>query len=589
LCQKARGDIEIIAVLDGYWPTRIADDKRVHYIHFTKPRGMRPGLNAACAIATGDYVMKLDAHCMVSEGFDVVLAETCRENWVCVPRRKRLDGENWCVQEDGRVDINYLFIDLSNDGLNGKQWHQKNVNRSLDAIRIDDLIAAQGSFYFMRRAWWHEMELLDVEHYGTFRKDPQEVIFKTWTSGGRCVRVKDAWYAHLYKGRKYGRGYSNSRRDWDQGDEYVKQWWTDSAWGKQKIPLCDIIRERFADMPGWEDHEWTKGARKERPVRKLPRTYQVLKLPNGDYFTRPRPGREQSRFWNEGKWDTFVAPLLPGDPAEQTLIEMGTEVGLFLKMAKDHGYRNVIGIEKDKTPVAIAGQYRDTIGYDYRVMKRSLGNKFHEPGTFNIDELPCADVTLISNFHYHIDLNSWIKYVDRLRGKSVYVLLVSVAESHGHRWLPGATLDQVRTYFADWKEVATVENVRQEGDSDPRPLYSVLFKNPLLRRMPFSEMSHRGGEGDMGIRKLTEQVLTNEEIDLKQTAIYEDWRRREPKWSERTLLAWCASKLQVVKLVVSDDGIRDPVLMTGNKIADGHHRRVILQALGYNSVIVRLV
>ena len=260
LCAKARGDVEIIAVLDGYWPERISDDKRVHYLHWTKGRGMRAALNAGVELARGDFVMKLDAHCMVSEGFDVVLAETCQENWVCVPQRHRLDPENWCINDNGRPPINYLYIDLSNDGLNGKYWRKKCADRSLDAVRVDDIIICQGSCYFMRKAHWQRLGLLDEANYGTFRKDPQEVFFKTWTSGGRCVRVKDAWYAHLHKGRKYGRMYHLDKTDYHKGDEYVKAWWTDSAWDeRQTIPLGKVFA-RFPDMPGWQDHPWMRNA-----------------------------------------------------------------------------------------------------------------------------------------------------------------------------------------------------------------------------------------------------------------------------------------------------------------------------------------
>ena len=119
------------------------------------------------------------------------------------------------------------------------------------------------------------MELLDEENYGTFRKDPQEVTFKCWTYGGRCVRVKDAWYAHLHKGRKYGRGYSASKRDHLKGDEYVKQWWTNSAWPKQKIPLEKIFA-KFPDMPGWQDHEWMKGEKTAVNVQQLPNPYRMI-------------------------------------------------------------------------------------------------------------------------------------------------------------------------------------------------------------------------------------------------------------------------------------------------------------------------
>ena len=256
LCAKAQGPLEVIAILDGYWPERISEDKRVHYVHHTKPRGMRAGLNEGVELARGEFVMKLDAHCMVSPGFDVVLARTCQPDWVCVPTRHRLDAENWCINDGNRPPINYQFIDLSNDGLNGKEWRERNADRSLDAVRVADIISCQGSCYFMRRDHWQAMGLLDEEHYGTFRKDPQEVMFKTWTSGGRCVRVKDAWYAHLHKGRRYGRMYSMDMRDYRKGDEFVKAWWTDSAWDeRQAIPLRQVFR-RFSDMPGWADHPW---------------------------------------------------------------------------------------------------------------------------------------------------------------------------------------------------------------------------------------------------------------------------------------------------------------------------------------------
>ena len=250
--RNARGDIEVIAVLDGYWPPaeELVDDPRVIYLHRAVARGMRAALNSGVAIANGAYVMKLDAHCMVGEGFDMVLAETCQDDWVCVPTRLRLDAENWCVNEDGRHPINYLRLDTSNDGLDFKEWREKNRDRSLDAVSVDDIMCCQGSCYFVRKAHWERLGLLDEEHYGTFRKDPQEVCFKTWLSGGRVVRVKSTWYAHLHKGKRYGRMYSADTADWRKGDEYVKRWSTDSAWDERQTRPFRWLLERFQDMPG---------------------------------------------------------------------------------------------------------------------------------------------------------------------------------------------------------------------------------------------------------------------------------------------------------------------------------------------------
>jgi hypothetical protein len=549
---------------------------------------MRAALNAGVAIAKGKFVMKLDGHCMVSEGFDEVLAGVCRDNWVCFPTRHRLDPIEWAINDGGRPPINYQYINSANDSLDGKEWRQKNRDRSLDAVRVDDLISAQGSTYFMHRDWWYELGLLDEENYGTFRKDPQEVIFKTWTYGGRCVRVKDCWYAHLHKGRKFGRGYSASKSDHRKGDEYVKQWWTDSAWPKQKIPLREIFA-KFTDMPGWENHEWMREA-KTVTIQQLPRTYQYLEVA-GKPFTRTPTDRTGSRFWNEGKWENFVAPLLPKDCTDQTLIEMGCDAGLFLKMATDRGFRHVVGVEKNKTPYRAGLVYRDAIGYDYTLLKRKLGGEFGESGNFDIDELPLADVTLMSTFHYHLGINAWYKYLDRLVTKTCYALIVSNPKTKRFHWRVMGQLGYLQKYFAGWEQVHVIDDVPQEGDPKPRELFSVLFKSPHLRRVPIDDVTTRSGAsyGTEAIQKLTERLAAGEEnIDVTTTALYADWAKRKSRWSARALRRFVQGKHDLAKSII-ENGLKEPILVQKDtlKLSDGGHRLVILKTLGHRSVIVR--
>ena len=248
---KTKLKTEIIVVLDGYWPDWVNEYPGVHYVHFGAPRGMRAALNAGMDIAKGEYVMKLDGHCMVAEGFDKVLAETCADNWVCVPTRHRLDAENWCINNEGRPPINYMYSSMA-AGLGGEQWKDKNRNLNLETERVVNAIALQGSCYFMRKSFWNELELLDDTNYGSSGREAQEVAFKAWTSGGACVRVKDTWYAHLHKGKRYGRGYNLSRSEWDKSNRYALNWFTNTAWPKQKISLQRIIDEHFPDMPEYD-------------------------------------------------------------------------------------------------------------------------------------------------------------------------------------------------------------------------------------------------------------------------------------------------------------------------------------------------
>jgi hypothetical protein len=424
-------------------------------------------------------------------------------------------------------------------------------------------------------------------------------MFKAWTTGGRCVRVKDAWYAHLYKGKRYGRGYSTSKRDWHKGDEFVKQWWTDSAWDKQKIPLREIFA-RFPGMPGWDDHEWMQEqpkaqpaqpkAQPKTPVKRLPNLYQYLEV-NGEPFSRPNPDRANSRFWNEGKWNNFIEPLLPEDCAEQTFVEMGCDAGLFLKMAKDKGYGRVIGVEKNSTPVKEGRRFRDAIGYDYELIKRTLGSKFHEEGSFDIDELPVADVTLMSTFHYYIDINAWTKYIDRLKAKTCSVLIVSRPKLKEDRWMAKASLEAVRGYFHDWSEAGLIENVSTENDSKPRDLYSVMFRNPVVRRVPISDINPRKMRGypmHEAQADLAKRIASGEEFDLFATDYYQAWQTRKTgDWSERAIRRFVQLKADVM-VDVRDNGLKDPILVdAGLQLADGGHRLLMLKEMGHKSVIVR--
>ena len=254
LLAKAHGEIEIIPILDGYWPDPpIVNDPRVVLLHRGKSRGMRNGINSAVAIAKGDYIMKIDAHCMVSDGYDVELAKNCEPNWVVIPRRKRLDAENWAIQDVGKPDVDYEYLsfpdnpsDFGGPGLNGRIWTERIVERK--EITLDENLSFQGSCWFLRRDYFYKLELMDEANYGTFWNEAQEIGFKSWLSGGKVMTNKNVWYAHLHKGKKYGRGYNLDYSQLPIGATYTKKWMTNSAWSKQTIPFENLI-ERFWPLP----------------------------------------------------------------------------------------------------------------------------------------------------------------------------------------------------------------------------------------------------------------------------------------------------------------------------------------------------
>ena len=267
LLVKSTQEIEVIAVLDGYWPDEIVEDDRVHYIHFTQSIGMRGCINAGVAMAQGKYIMKTDGHCMFEKGFDTILKQEHQDNWVQIPRRKRLEPETWTLRDVEKPDMDYMFLTYPNDDkewggreFSGREWREKNKNESLKAVLIDDAMSFQGSCWFMTKEYFEWLELMDEDSYGSFWKEAQEIGFKCWLSGGRVVRNKKTWYAHLHKGKKYGRGYRLNKSGNDEHRINIEKWLNKKAWHKQKHPMSYLIR-KFPDCPMWteeriKESEW---------------------------------------------------------------------------------------------------------------------------------------------------------------------------------------------------------------------------------------------------------------------------------------------------------------------------------------------
>jgi len=260
LIEKAEGDIEIIAVIDGDWPkVPIKDDPKVILIHHFK-RGMRNAINEAVRIAKGKYIMKCDGHCLFDKGFDVKLAADCEPNWLSVPTRYSLDGEKWKKRPEKKA-INAMFLLPPNKRPEdaGRFWDAGFVgvvwkNKENDEL-IEDLMTFQGSCWFMHRELFFEIECMDDKNYGTFTREAQELGCKVWLSGGRVIRNKKTWYAHLHKGKQYGRGYHLARQDIQKGSEFITDYWPNNRWPKQTRKLKWLI-DHF-NPPGWEDYEWT--------------------------------------------------------------------------------------------------------------------------------------------------------------------------------------------------------------------------------------------------------------------------------------------------------------------------------------------
>ncbi len=272
---NATGEIEVFPVLDGYEPPaeEIIEDPRVHYLRLPLGDGQchkRHGINLMVDICHGEYVMSLDAHCMVAKGFDEQLAKDHQPNWVQVPRRHRLDAENWCPQTqiDDRppIDYEYLMFPFNyhrisgspkepkkdyHPALHGFKWDARTLARK--NIPIDDTMIIQGSCWFMTREHFRNMDLMQIEGFSGWGQEGEEISFKTWLSGGQVMTNKNTWYAHLHKGPKYGRMYFMSKESIKECNKYSFDFWVNNRWPK-RIHDFEWLIEKFWPLPNWPEN-----------------------------------------------------------------------------------------------------------------------------------------------------------------------------------------------------------------------------------------------------------------------------------------------------------------------------------------------
>jgi len=252
LLAKSRGEIEVIAVLDGYWPDPpLPEHPNLILLHQETARGMRAAINAAAGVATGKYLLKCDAHCLFAEGFDETLKVDCDDDWVVIPRRYSLDAENWATFPKTPIDYEYLRYPYYKDGevgIHGTIWPERARTRA--EVLVDENMAFQGSCWFMPKRYFDWMGGMSEVGYGTFIGEPQEIGNKAWLSGGKIMTNKKTWYAHLHKGKTYGRGYSINKSELVRGNVYSVDFWINNRWEKRKYDYAWLV-EHFWPVPSY--------------------------------------------------------------------------------------------------------------------------------------------------------------------------------------------------------------------------------------------------------------------------------------------------------------------------------------------------
>lgn len=295
---NASSKTECVVVLDGYdssWPNQpLPINSRLTVIHHRKSIGQRAATNEAARVATGEYVMKLDAHCALDENFDEKLLATFEPHWTVVPAQFNLLVFHWQCKRCGWLkdqspkpdrckNCNSRYLKQvkqwrPRDGSDGTDVDRKGGRRRayLESWRFDskleyhpggwgellqrdgikgqpihDTMSLLGACWAMRRERYYEIEPCD-EKYGSWGQQGTEVSCRSWLSGGELKCNSTTWFAHFFRTGGIGFPYGDGGRK-ERAMARCREEWLENKWPKQKYPLSWLI-DKFAPIPDWGEN-----------------------------------------------------------------------------------------------------------------------------------------------------------------------------------------------------------------------------------------------------------------------------------------------------------------------------------------------
>ena len=290
ILDNIRGNTEVIVALDGEWANPgIPDDPRVTIVYFPEAIGQRAATNQACRLSRAKYVIKIDAHCAVDEGFDVKMLSDMQEDMTLIPTMYNLHAFNWKCLKCGKTwyqSPTPLFCCKDGDGkirneqcdskqfereivwkprLNKKSLYyrfDKNLhfqywgdyrNRPEAQKELVEIMSTQGSCFMISRKRYWELNICDEKH-GSWGQQGVEVAMKTWLSGGRLITTKKTWYSHMFRtqGGDFGFPYPMSGTDQDKARQYSKELWLQNTWPLKKEGRdLNWVLNKFYPVPDW--------------------------------------------------------------------------------------------------------------------------------------------------------------------------------------------------------------------------------------------------------------------------------------------------------------------------------------------------
>ena len=291
--EHSKANTEIVVVLDGYLPTiPLKKDLRVTIIYNPVSVGQRKAVRQGASIARGKYVMKMDAHVAVDDGFDVKMLDAFKKlddnvtlapgmrnlhcfDWVCPEGHRRYQGQSGVCETCGKPTVKdivwfpkpspFTFTFRVDKTMHFQYYGElaKRPENQKGALCNDgtydpnlrETFSLQGSCYMLTRKRYFEIDI-DSDEFNSWGQQGCEVAMKTWLSGGRVISNINTWYAHMFrtKGGDFGFPYPNPQNKVNENRELSRQLFQHDKW-----PLATRKFQWLLDKFNPPDWTITKG------------------------------------------------------------------------------------------------------------------------------------------------------------------------------------------------------------------------------------------------------------------------------------------------------------------------------------------
>lgn len=263
--QHAEGDTEVLVALDNWENPPEVTVPKGQVIRTNG--GQRGATNALARLSEAKYVMKLDAHCSLSQGFDVKMMADMEDDvtlipavgnlhvydWVCDQGHRRFQGKYDECEQCGSKELHkepvwkVIAKPIRGSHCFDTALHFQYAEEEAEGL-LTESMSIQGSCFMVSRRKYHELNICD-EAFGSWGQQGTEVACKTWLSGGRVLSTKRAYYGHQFRETE-GFPYPNPAEQIFAAQDFSRGLFLQNKWPQQVRPIQWLI-EKFNYQADW--------------------------------------------------------------------------------------------------------------------------------------------------------------------------------------------------------------------------------------------------------------------------------------------------------------------------------------------------